>query len=63
MLQVDLGSSIEAKADENNDRGVDIEAEIKEEIQAMKKLQTKHLFQPINIDLKCGKCTKLIYVY
>jgi len=39
----------------------DIEAEIKREVEAIRKLKTKALFRPIKIDVQCGMNLTLPY--
>ena len=52
----DSSSGIKVGVDEDSDKSIDIETDIREEIKAMQEAQTKALFQPIDVDLKCGKC-------
>lgn len=40
--------------------GIDIEAEIDNEVQSLRSLKKKALFQPVRIDIQCGKAESSI---
>ena len=62
-MNTGLHDGLGGEADEDSSVGLDIEANIKEEIEAMQTSHKKALFQTINIDIKCGKCTDFIKVH